>query len=199
MVRVIVALAALASLAISLVAPPAAAQAQQLPASTRLAMPGEKHKWLEPLVGDWTVEMLVYPGPGAAPVVSKEVTATRRWVLEGRYLREELRGIVFGNPSARDGTLGFNALEDRFEWVTVDTFEPGQMIYLGRGGDTPNRFTVFGDSTEAGFGPEPTGRKRDLRFEFEIRDANYNVQRIYARIPGQAEFLFVEQRFTRKK
>jgi hypothetical protein len=25
------------------------------------------------------------------------------------------------------------------------------------------------------------------------------VQRIYARIPGQAEFLFVEQRFTRKK
>lgn len=170
----------------------------QLPAATRLALPGEKHKWLEPMVGDWTVEMLVYPAPGAAPVVSNDVTATRRWILDGRYVREELRGIVFGKPAARDGTLGYNALDGRFEWVTVDTFEPGQMIYLGRGDDTANRFTVFGESTEAGFGPEPTARKRALRFEFEIRDANSNVQRIYARVPGQAEFLFVEQRFTRK-
>lgn len=162
-------------------------------------MPGEKHSWLEPLVGDWAVEMLVYPRPGAEPVVSNDVTATRRWTLDGRYLREELRGVVFGNPSARDGTLGYNALEGRFEWVTVDTFEPGQMIYLGRGDEAASKFSVFGESTEAGFEPEPSGRKRLLRFEFEIRDANYNVQRIYARIPGQAEFLFVEQRFSRKR
>lgn len=141
--------------------------------------------------------MLVYPGPGAEPIVSNEVTATRRWTLDGRYLREELRGTVFGNPSARDGVLGYNRLEGRFEWVTVDTFEPGQMIYLGRGGATPKRFSLYGESTEAGMGAEPTGRKRDLRFEFEIVSDDYNVQRIYARFPGQEEYLFVEQRFTR--
>ncbi len=172
-------------------------QSQQLPASARLAMPGPEHRWLDPLIGDWTVEMLVYPGPGAQPVVSREVTATRRWMLDGRYVREELRGTVFGNPSARDGILGFNRLDRRMEWVTADTFEPGQMVYLGRGDETAQRFSLYGESTEAGMGPEPTGRKRDLRFEFDIRDNNNNVQRIFATFPGGEEFLFVEQRFTR--
>lgn len=167
-------------------------------AAGRLASPGEEHAWMEPLVGNWAVEMLVYPGPGADPIVSTDVEATREFVLDGRYIREELRGTVFGNPSARDGVLGYNRLEGRFEWVTQDTFEPGQMAYFGRGDADSSGWSMWGESTEAGFGEEPTGRKRDLRFEFEIVDANYNVQRIFATFPGQEEYLFVEQRFTRK-
>jgi hypothetical protein len=69
-----------------------------LPASTRLAMPGEKHKWLEPLAGKWNVEMLVWPAPGMQPITSKELTATREWTLGGRYLVETLTGMFAGNP-----------------------------------------------------------------------------------------------------
>jgi hypothetical protein len=170
-----------------------------LPASTRLAMPGEQHRWLEPLVGNWTVEMLVYPGPGAAPFVAQGLQAKREWTLGGRYLREELRGSVMGNDSARDAILGFNRLDGRFELVTVDTFEPGQMFYAGRDEPTPTRFSMHGDSTEAGMGAEPTGRRRDLRFEFEIQGPDRNIQRIFVRYPGGSEFLFVEQRFTRAR
>lgn len=181
----------------------AAAQAptreSQLPASTRLAMPGPEHAWLEPLVGEWSVEMLVYPGGGAAPIVSTDLRASRRWTLGGRYLREELRGTFGGNPSERDAVLGYNRLDGRFELVTTDTFEPGQMIYFGRGGKTAQRFSLYGESTEAGMGAEPTGRRRDLRFEIDIRDRNTNVQRIFVRYPGGEEFLFVEQRFTRRR
>jgi hypothetical protein len=179
--------------ALAQTAPPA------LPASTRLAMPGEQHRWLEPLVGSWTVEMLVYPGPGAQPFVSQGLRAKREWTLGGRYLREELRGTVMGNDSARDAILGFNRLDGRFELVTVDTFEPGQMFYAGRDEPTPTRFSLHGDSTEAGMGAEPTGRRRDLRFEFEVTGPDANVQRIFVRYPGGAEFLFVEQRFTRAR
>ena len=168
-------------------------------AAGRLAAPGPEHVWMNPLIGDWRVEMLVYPGPGAEPIVSDEVTATRQLVLGGRYLREELRGSVFGQPSERDGVLGFNRLEDRFEWVTQDTFEPGQMVYFGRGDGSETGWSMWGESTEAGFGEEPSGRKRDLRFEFEIVNQNYNVQRIFAKFPGQAEYLFVEQRFRRTR
>jgi hypothetical protein len=183
---------------IALADAPRAQTAEGVPAAARLAMPGDEHRWLEPLIGDWTVEMLVYPGPGAEPIVSNEVTATRQWTLDGRYLREELRGTVFGQPAARDGVLGYNRLDGRFEWVTVDTFEPGQMIYVGRDDASPEGFSMYGESTEAAMGPEPTGRKRELRFEFDIDGPDYNVQRIYARFPGQEEFLFVEQRFTRR-
>lgn len=166
-------------------------------AAGRLASPGPEHAWMQPLVGSWDVEMLVYPGPGAEPIVSDQVSATREMILDGRYLREELRGTVFGQPSARDGVLGFNRLERRFEWTTQDTFEPGQMVYLGRGEGDADGWSMWGESTEAGFGPEPTGRKRDLRFEFEIVGPDRNIQRIYASFPGQDEYLFVEQRFSR--
>lgn len=173
--------------------------AQSMPAAARLAMPSEKHEWLDPLVGEWTVEMLVFPEAGAEPITSTDLRATRREILEGRYVYEELRGTFAGNPSARDGILGYNNLEGRFELVTVDTFEPGQMFYTGRGDETPDLITMFGESTEAGLGQDPTGRKRELRFEFEILGPDSNVQRIYAKFPGAEEFLFVEQRFSRIK
>jgi hypothetical protein len=180
----------------SLAQQPAAAS---LPASTRLALPGERHRWLEPLVGRWNVEMRVYVGPGQPPLVGKELRARRDWVLGGRYLREELEGVFAGNPSNRVATLGFNNLDERWELATVDTFEPGQMWYASQAIGTPTRFALHGESTEAGMGPQPTGRKRELRFEFEIVGPDQNVQRIYVKYPAQPEQLFVEQIFTRAR
>ncbi len=171
--------------------------AQDMPASTRLAMPGEKHTWMAPLVGNWNVEMLVYPGRGVAPIVSKELTATRELILGGRYLREELTGKFAGNPSQRIAILGYNALDERFELVTVDTFEPGVMMYRGQANSKPGQILLEGESTEAGMSAEPTGRKRDLRFEWSTSQTG-SVQKIYVKYPGQPEFLFVEQRFTPK-
>jgi hypothetical protein len=178
-----------------LISVPAQAQSA-MPASARLAMPGDKHKWLEPLIGKWNVAMFVWPAPGAQPITSKEMRATREWILSGRYLREELTGQFAGNPSNRVGILSYNNLDERFELLTIDTFEPGQMRYASQQPGTEKKITVIGESTEAGYGPKPTGRKRELRYEFEI-EATRNVQRIYVKYPGEHEFLFVEQRFTK--
>jgi hypothetical protein len=167
----------------------------KLPASTRLALPGEKHRWLAPLVGTWNVAMRVWPAPGAQPIASNALVAKRDWILGGRYLREELQGEFAGNPSNRIAILSYNNLEERFELATMDTFEPGQMWYTSNSAATSSRINLHGDNVEAGFGQAPTGRKRALRFEFEIERAR-NVQRIYVKYPGQEEFLFVEQVFT---
>jgi hypothetical protein len=170
-----------------------------MPASARLAMPGEKHKWLEPLVGNWNVEMKVWPASGAKPIVSTELKVARQWILGGRYLREELTGSFAGNPSNRIAILSFNNLDDRFELVTIDTFEPGQMWYRSMVAGSPSRIALQGESTEAGNAAKPTGRKRDLRFEIEIESPQVNLQKIYVKYPGEPEFLFVEQRFTKSK
>jgi hypothetical protein len=166
-------------------------------ASDRLAAPGPEHAWMDPLAGRWNVAMRVWPGPGAEPFDIPGMTAERELVLGGRYLREVLIGGD-GTPM-REATMGYNRLDGRFELVTVDSFEPGQMIYLGRGDETAGAVSLYGESTEAGMGPEPTGRKRDLRFDFLIEDADTNVQRIHVRYPGGEEYLFVEQRFTRRQ
>lgn len=166
-----------------------------LPASTRLSLPGDKHRWLEPLAGKWAVEMRVWPMAGAQPIVSKEMVASREWILGGRYLREELSGQFAGNPSSRIGILSFNNLEERFEFSTIDSFEPGQMWYASRSVGTSKLISMSGENTEAGFGAKPTGRKRDLRLDIEIAKGS-NTQRIFVKYAGEPEFLFVEQRFT---
>lgn len=175
-------------------AAPVHAQEEAASASARLAAPGDEHAWLDPLVGEWTVAMLVYPGPDAAPTEMQGLSASREWVLGRRYVREVLRG---GGEPLREGMIGFNRLDGRFELVTADAFEPGQMVYYGRDDASPAGFSLYGESTEAGMGQEPTGRARDLRFEFEIVGPDENVQRIFVTYPGAEEFLFVEQRFTR--
>lgn len=179
-------------------AEPSATGAAALPASVRLALPGEQHRWLEALVGQWDVDMKVWIDPTQAPLRSTALRAERRWALGGRYLIEELEGRFEGNAASRLATLSYNYLDDRWELSTVDTFEPGQMWYASRRRGSAQRFEVHGESTEAGMGPEPTGRKRSLRFEFEILGPDRNVQRIYSRYPGGAEQLFVEQVFTRR-
>lgn len=164
-----------------------------LPAATRLAMPGENHAMLEPLIGEWQVEMRVYPGPGADPIVSNEMSSTREWILGGRYVQEKLSGTFAKNPSARLVIIGYNNLEERFELASFDTFEPGFMVYNGH--EENGTISVEGVSIEAGFGPTPTGRHRDLRFDIEIEESR-SVERIFVRYPGEDEFLFVEQIFT---
>ncbi|MEL7013665.1 MAG: DUF1579 family protein [Pseudomonadota bacterium] len=171
---------------------PAIAQ-DTLPAATRLAMPGENHSMLAPLVGRWNVDMRVFPGPGADAIVSSDMSATREWVLGGRYVQEELSGNFAGHPSERLLIIGYINLEEQFELASFDTFEPGFMVYDGQA-DGPT-ISVEGVSLEAGFGPTPTGRHRDLRFEMTIED-DRSVQRIFVKYPGEDEFLFVEQIFT---
>ena len=176
--------------------PPIQAQTvAELPASTRLAMPGDKHRWLEPLAGKWAVEMRVWPTASAQPIISMEMVASREWILGGRYLREEVSGQFAGNPSNRVGILSFNNLEERFEFSTIDSFEPGQMWYASRSVGTPKFISMAGENTEAGFGVKPTGRKRELRFDIEIATGS-STQRIFVKYAGEPEFLFVEHRFT---
>lgn len=164
--------------------------------STRLALPGPMHDRLEPLVGRWRVTMRVWPAPGAEPVTSSDFSATRGWILGGRYLQENLTGTLGGNPSSRTMFLSYNNLEERYELVSMDSFEPGQMWYTGRESSGPDRIELYGTSVEAGSGPEPTGRLRHLRFELELT-ADGSVERIYATYPGSEEFLFVEQIFSK--
>jgi hypothetical protein len=121
----LVLIAALSALVLSLTPPAVHAQSgptASLPSSARLALPGDKHRWLDPLVGQWKVEMKVWPAAGAAPIVSSDLRARREWILGGRYLREELSGNFAGSPSNRVALLGFNNLEERFELTTLDTF-----------------------------------------------------------------------------
>ena len=52
---------------------------------------------LEPLVGDWKVEVKIWMAPDAPPTVSKG-TAKSTWALKGRFVQQEFSGEFMGKP-----------------------------------------------------------------------------------------------------
>lgn len=71
----------------------------------------EHHKELAWYVGTWDTEVR---GTGAAP---EKGTAEFKWIIDGRWLSEEMHGTLMGMPFHGFGVTGF----DRFKkkWVTT--------------------------------------------------------------------------------
>jgi hypothetical protein len=71
----------------------------------------EHHKELAWHVGQWDVEMRVMGG------AAEKGTAEFKWIMDGRWLSEEMRGTMMGMPYHGYGVSGF----DRFKkkWVTT--------------------------------------------------------------------------------
>ncbi|MFN2383465.1 MAG: DUF1579 family protein, partial [Gemmatimonadota bacterium] len=61
------------------------------------ATPGDAHKHLAEMAGDWTYTSQMWMAPGAPPVASSG-TASYAMVMDGRYLMENYEGSMMGMP-----------------------------------------------------------------------------------------------------
>src|SRR4029434_4574557 len=82
---------------------------QAVPAWAQRARPSEGHAALEPLIGAWRVHKSIYGtmgrSPDLPPIVSDEITTTREWVADHRYIQDTTTGSVEGKPYWRRGWL----------------------------------------------------------------------------------------------
>jgi hypothetical protein len=81
--------------------------------------PGEPHKTLEPLIGEWTAEVKSWMAPGAPPVETKG-TAKSEWAMNGRFVREEFHGEMMGKPFNGMSLTGYDNLKKRYNSLWVD-------------------------------------------------------------------------------
>ncbi|MCB9838257.1 MAG: DUF1579 family protein [Phycisphaeraceae bacterium] len=106
------------------------------------ATPGLEHRFLGHFVGDWSVAIR-QKRPGAAPV-DFTATATFSWILDGRFLREDLHAEIDGFPIDMIRFLGYDRFRGRYTlaWMgststAITTAEGDQNV----GGD---EITLFG-------------------------------------------------------
>lgn len=116
-----------------------------------LGEPAEAHHFLAPIVGEWNVVLHMYPGGGAI-VTSEGLKSRKRLILDGRQVFEEIyEGTIAGWPHRKVTMLGYNAINQRYEFVTADNFDTQQMVYRGaRDGNLPI-ITMTADYTQAAF------------------------------------------------
>lgn len=164
-------------------------------------MPGAGQEAMKPLVGDWKVSMWLYAAMGTPdrPAASNDLKAHREWVAGGRFLADVTEGTFGGQPYYRRGTLGYSAMDKRYEWVTQDALNANMMIYAGPKGSGPTfPASLQGTFTDQGLlGERSVGKSIRQRTVIKIIDADHHEMDIYFTPPGGKERLIDHKIFTR--
>ena len=100
--------------------------------AAELGTPGEGHARLQPLVGSFASTMTMWLEPGAEPITSKG-TSVNRWVLGGRYLKQDYQADFMGMPFAGVGTTGYDNSTGKYQGSWVDNMT-SNMLPISEGG-----------------------------------------------------------------
>src|SRR5262245_57313765 len=98
-------------------APAMDAAAQE--AMMKAMSPGEPHKHLAKMAGDWTFTNKMWMAPGAPPMESSG-TMHAEMILGGRYVQAVWKGDMMGMPLEGHGTEGYDNLAKKYVSTWMD-------------------------------------------------------------------------------
>lgn len=91
-------------------------EAAMMEAYQKAGTPGPAHAGLAATVGEYAVVIRSWSAPGAAPSESTG-TASRKLLLGGRVVSEELQSSMYGQPYTGFGLTGFDNVTGKY-WTT---------------------------------------------------------------------------------
>ena len=119
----------------------------------KLTAPGEQHKKLQSLAGSWDLTIKLPAGPDGK---SSEVkgTITYKSILGGRFVQEEAKTELFGQPFEWVGMYGFDNHKKKFVATWADNFNT--IIEQGEGDsdESGKSVTLVGETIRHGSGKE---------------------------------------------
>jgi hypothetical protein len=156
---------------------------------------------LRTAVGTFDVHSQLWPTEGAEPIVTDAVA--RRRMVDDIYLEEIMEpGAAGPEPFNRICYLDFNPLSRRWEYVSLDTRIPAQLMY-----ELSNDYTLGDQSTVVlhlpsfvlpGWGTEVTGQSVRQRREITLSNPDHQEVRQYWSLPNASEYLAVEYLYSRQ-
>ncbi len=108
---------------------------------------GPMHKVFEPYVGEWTTASKMFMDPSMPPI---ESTGTAKYTLamDGRFLVQEYKGSVMGEPFQGMGYSGYDNNRKLFVSNWMDSMSTGIMAMKGSLDQTGKVMTLFGEMDE---------------------------------------------------
>lgn len=157
-----------------------------------LVTPGEEHKILQSFVGDWQHTARFWHDPFSEPQVSHG-TNTNSWILDGRFLRQEVKGSAFGKPFEGLGITGFDKVRGEYSSLWIDNTSTGFMSASAH--YIPATRTFF----EQGTMSDPvTGEKnRPFSAKWKIKDDNNYAYEMFLPGPGGKNYKAMEINYSR--
>ena len=159
------------------------------------ATPGEAHKVLDNFVGSWETESSVWmDGPGKPPSVT-EGMAEVKWVLDGRFVQQEMTGEMMGAPMNGVGFYGYDNFKKKYTSFWIDN--TGTAMFTSEGTiDKDGKVLTCDGKTD----DPATGQKdKKVRYVEIIIDHDKHIFSILDLSIAGADKKVVEIVYTRKK
>jgi hypothetical protein len=172
--------------------PPTQIEEADVERMNKAMTPGAMQQLLARLEGDWTYEVKSWRTPEGPPDVAQG-TATKRMILDGRYLEEIHKGVIQGSPTEGRGITGWDNLAKEFQVAWVDNFSTAVLYCRGRLEADGKSWTVYGSHLDP-----MTELKVELRLVTRIVDADHHTFEHYMKPAGAPEKKWMEIRYTRK-
>jgi len=159
--------------------------------SSAASQPGPEHRWLEPLIGSWKIEMTWY-SPGA-PTLRTSGTSENRWILGGRFVLAEAAAGE-GPTAIEDKTLyGYDRWERKFFSLGLRTVGAGLTQDWGFYDPVSRSFALSGKDRD-----QATGRLGVHRQLIKVLGPDRYSIEVFADVPQRRPLKVLEIGFTRR-
>lgn len=170
---------------------PQDAEQQLLEYMGKYATPGEHHRHLEKLVGNWTTETTFWAAPGAPPAESTGA-AEHRMILGDRFLVTSYKGNLLDMPFEGTGTAAYDRYKEKYVETWVDNMGTMVLVSEGTCDGTGKERTITAEFTEPMTGVDTT-----FRSVYRIVDENHYILEMYSSLSDGGEFQIFEIAHTR--
>lgn len=158
------------------------------------ATPGENHKALDPMVGEWEYTAKWWNTPESEPEVSNGTSETK-WIMGERYLKQKVEGTSMGQEFKGMGLFGFDNAAKEYQSIWIDNMGTGIMTGVGTYDSDTKTFEYKGTYSC----PMENGKDKSYRSVTKIMSDDKYTFEMYMPSPEGQEYRALEIVYTRKK
>lgn len=172
---------------------PQGPSAAEMEAWTKSMTPGEQHKQLARLAGDWTYTSKMWMAPGQPPTESAG-TMHGESLMGGRYVEHHWSGNMMGMPFEGRGTEAYDNVTKKYVNTWIDNMGTGIMSQTGTCDDGGKKCSYSGSMVDP-----MTGKDTTMRSVITWVDGDTFTNEMYGSDPSGKEMKMMEITAKRKK
>jgi hypothetical protein len=166
---------------------------EQMDAMMKAMAPGEMHKSIAKMAGDWTYTNKMWMAPGQPPQESAG-TMHAETILGGRYVQTVWKGNMMGEEFEGRGTEGYDNVTKQHVSSWVDNMGTGIMMSTGTCEDGGKKCTTTGT-----FSDPMTGGESTMKSVVTWIDDNSFKNEMYGKDPGSGQEYKMMEIVTKRK